>query len=85
MKSVPKVLWYGTEGGFNLLVIEILGESVENFYRQNRATLSLTALCLLVDKMLDCLREIHDRGVIHRDVKPENFLLTPIEGGDKMC
>ena len=32
-------------------------------------------LLLLIDKMLDRIRDIHDRGVIHRDIKPENFLM----------
>ena len=35
-------------------------------------------LLLVVDKMLDRIRDIHDRFVIHRDLKPENFLVKDL-------
>jgi serine/threonine protein kinase len=52
-----------------------LGPSVEDLHRQERRDLNMTTLLLLIDKMLDRMRDIHDRGVIHRDIKPENFLV----------
>lgn len=35
-------------------------------------------LLLVVDKMLDRIRDIHERGIIHRDIKPENFLFKQL-------
>jgi serine/threonine protein kinase len=36
-------------------------------------------LLLLVDKMLERIRDMHERGIIHRDIKPENFLIKDFE------
>ena len=73
--------WYGEEGGFNILIMQKLGSSIDDLHRQERREFSLVTLLLVVDKMLDRIRAIHDRGIIHRDIKPENFLInsTPLE------
>ena len=55
--------------------MEKLGASIEILHRQERREFPLMTILLLVDKMLDRVRDMHDRGIIHRDIKPENFLI----------
>jgi len=38
---------------------------VESFMRRDFKNFSLTKLCLVIDKMLDCVKNIHDRSIIH--------------------
>lgn len=61
--------------------MEKLGGSLDQMHRENRREFNQMTLLLVIDKMLDRIRDIHDRGIIHRDLKPENFLLKelPVE------
>ena len=38
---------------------------------------------LLADEMLSWLRALHSKGIVHRDVKPENFVLS-IDGSSTL-
>ena len=57
------------------MIREKLGQSIDELYKQEQRQFSMMTLLLVVDKMLDRIRDIHERGVIHRDIKPENFLI----------
>ena len=60
VKGVPKVYWYGQEGGFSILIMQKLGPNIEQMYRDEHREFSLMTLCLVIDRMIDRLRDIHD-------------------------
>ena len=40
----------------------------------------------ITEQILSALKDLHGRGIVHRDVKPENLLLTNSEGSEaKIC
>jgi hypothetical protein len=67
-----------------VMVMDLLGESVSDLWfattRGSRGFNAATALALAV-RMLDLLQRLHDKGFIHRDVKPANFVMSG-EAGD---
>jgi serine/threonine protein kinase len=69
------VKWFGSEGDYNVLVIDLLGPSLEDLFNYCGKKFSLKTVLMLADQMLHRLEYMHSRSYIHRDVKPDNFLI----------
>lgn len=73
--GIPTLHWYGVEGTSNVLVMELLGPSLEDLLQAQRGKLSLKTVLLLADQMIDRIDYIHSKNFLHRDIKPDNFLI----------
>lgn len=73
--GIPQMFWYGIEGTHNVLVMELLGQSLEELLQTNKGRLPLKTVLLLADQMIRRIEFIHSRNYLHRDIKPDNFLV----------
>uniref|UniRef100_A0A915PNG8 non-specific serine/threonine protein kinase n=1 Tax=Setaria digitata TaxID=48799 RepID=A0A915PNG8_9BILA len=71
----PEVFWFGSQGDFNIMVMELLGPSLEDLFNFCSRLFSLKTVLLLADQLLSRLQALHLMGIIHRDVKPDNFVM----------
>lgn len=74
-QGVPQVHYTGTAGDYNVMVMDLLGPSLEKQLKYCQGTFTIKTVLMLGDQMLKRLEMIHSKNLLHRDVKPENFLL----------
>jgi len=71
--GVPKIKWYGKDNLNYYMVLELLGPSIQNVKMKSKDFSLRTTLSIGL-KVLTLLNTIHEKGLVHRDVKPDNFL-----------
>jgi serine/threonine protein kinase len=72
--GIPDVHWYGVEGDCNVLVFDLLGKSFEELFNHCQKKFSLKTVLMIADQLLARIEYIHNKGIIHRDIKPDNFM-----------
>lgn len=74
-RGIPKVLWCGTAGKCTVMVMELLGESLEALHTKCGRKFSLKTVAMLAIQLLERIEWQHGNGFLHRDIKPDNFLM----------
>ena len=71
----PKIFGYFEENNHNILIMEKLGPSLEKLFNKNKKKFSLLTVIMIVEQILYRLEFIHSKNIVHRDIKPDNFLI----------
>lgn len=73
--GVPKVYYFGQEGYYNILVIQLLGPSLEDLFEWCGRRFSIGCVAHIAKQMVQRVQFLHENGLIYRDIKPDNFLV----------
>ena len=81
---MPKVFCYGNNKNHNILVIELLGKSLEELFNQCARKFTLKTVSVIGIEMIKRIQFVHDKNHIHRDIKPDNFMMGINSDEDKL-
>ncbi len=73
--NIVKVFEHSNEGATHFIAMELIeGESLENLIETRRISLEQSVQVMVLTA--DALRYIHKQGIIHRDIKPGNIMVS---------
>ena len=77
--QIPKLYAYFSENGQFYLVQEwIYGQTLRNIV-ETQGYKSETVVCEILLSLLSVLDYVHSKGIIHRDIKPDNIILRSVD------
>ena len=83
--GVPRIHWFGrdllAQHEYNILVMDLLGPSLEDLFQFCSRRFTMKTILMLADQMIQRIEFMHSKCFIHRDLKPDNFLM----GVDEKC
>uniref|UniRef100_A0A1B0D223 non-specific serine/threonine protein kinase n=2 Tax=Phlebotomus papatasi TaxID=29031 RepID=A0A1B0D223_PHLPP len=73
--GIPHIRYYGEDRNHVVLVMDLLGPSLEDLFNFCSRHFTIKTVLMLVDQMIGRLEYLHCKSFIHRDIKPDNFLM----------
>lgn len=74
-KGIPRVYYCATEGDQNVMVMDLLGPSLEDLFNICNRKFSLKTVLMVSEQMLSRIEYVQSRYILHRDIKPDNFVI----------
>ncbi len=73
-RNIPAVSWFGIHNHFTCLAMTLYECSLYD-YVIAKGNLSVSKISSIIHQLVTILKSIHDNGVIHRDIKPQNIMV----------
>jgi len=73
--GIPKIYEFLQTRDYNIMIMQLLGPSLEEMFVNHGRLFQLNTVFYIAMEIIALLEQLHDAGYIHRDIKPNNFLI----------
>ena len=73
--GIPDIRWFGVERDYNVLVMDLLGPSLEDLFNFCSRRFTMKTVLMLADQLIWRVEYVHNKNFFYRDIKPDNFLI----------
>ena len=73
--GIPKVYECSKDKKYTILIMDLLGDSLEKKFNQCNRKFSLLTVLMIMEQLVSRIEFIHSKNLLHRDIKPDNFLV----------
>ena len=71
----PNIYYFKKGAEKNICVMDYLGPSLEDLFDFSFNKFSIKTVLMIAIQILNRIEQLHNAGYIHRDIKPDNFLI----------
>ena len=75
LDGFPQLKWYGSTDKVTYLVTDLLDHSISDLVKKG-GRLEMEVILLLGKQMIQRVQVLHNHFLLHRDIKPQNFMLN---------
>ena len=75
LTSIPAVYDFHTKGTTKILVMELLGNNLGDLFKLYKQQFKMQTIMQIAIDSINIIESIHNTGIIHRDIKPDNFIM----------
>ena len=78
LRHIPGIVKMESTGhtkDYNILIEPLLGPTLYNLFLDKNINFTLKDICLIALQCIERLESVHNKSIIHCDIKPENFLI----------
>ena len=72
---MPTIYYVGTQDTHNIMVMDFLGPNLQQLLDYCNGRFSPKTVCMIAQEAILRIELMHKMGYIHRDIKPDNFVI----------
>ena len=73
--GIVKIITTGKTKKYNILIEPLLGPTLYTLFLDHNKNFTIKDICQIAIQCITRLESVHKKGIIHCDIKPENFLI----------